>query len=312
MGKALILGGNGFIGSAIARKLVKNNVSVKIMDRGRPNIKNLGAILDKIDYIERDFLNEKVWHTVLENVENVFHCITSTYPGEANKNPIYDIETNVVGTVKMLEILREYYGHIKLFFLSSGGTVYGSPEYLPIDELHNTNPISSYGIAKLAIEKYIDMHRLLYGLNYLIFRVSNPYGETQTPSVNFGVIATFLHKALKNEIIEVWGDGNNVRDYIYIEDLADAIVLASEKNCLSHNIYNVGSGIGKSINEILYTVKNCVGIDLKIKFLPKRSFDIRENFLDTSRIENELKWYPKTSLEAGIKKVWSCIAGEAK
>lgn len=302
--KFLILGGNGFVGSSIAKRLVDNGMSVVIMDRSYPNIKNIGSILNDIEYVEADFFNNKILSKNLHDVKNVFHCITSTYPGNANDNPIYDIETNIIGTIKLLELLR--YTSIKLFFMSSGGTVYGKPEYLPIDELHPTNPICSYGICKLTIEKYLDMYNLLYGLDYCIFRLSNPYGEIQDPRSGVGAIRIFLDKIYNNKTIIVRGNGESTRDYVYIDDVVDIIMLALHAN-LKYRIYNIGSGENVSINKLLKMIRNTVGKDFRVQYKDKGLFDIEDNYLNINRISNELKWHPKTNINYGISKMWQRI-----
>ena len=303
MDKCLVLGGNGFIGSAIVRHLVKDNVPVRVMDRSCPNSRSLGEVIDNIEYVEKDFFNERALADALTGAKNIFHCITSTYPGEANDNPIFDVETNIIGTIKLLENLKPYYNSIRLFFLSSGGAIYGNPIGLPISELHPTEPISSYGISKLTIERYLYMHKVLFGLNYVSFRISNPYGETQDPRAGFGMVTTVLYKTMVGDTIEVWGDGNNVRDYVYIDDAVGAIVRAKDIDT-KENIYNIGSGSGTSINELLEIVKNVTGKNPIVKYTPRRAFDVEKNYLDIERAKSEFNWKPEFDMSSGIEKVW--------
>lgn len=304
MDKCLVLGGNGFIGSSIVKRLVADGVPTRIMDRSYPNSKSLGDVIDKVEYVEKDFFNDKALDGVFDGVKNIFHCITSTYPSEANQNPVYDVETNIIGTIKLLERLKPQYKDIRLFFLSSGGAIYGNTDQLPIKETHVTEPISSYGISKLTIEKYLHMHKVLFGLDYLIFRISNPYGEAQDPKTGLGTIVTFLHRVLNDEVIEIWGDGGNVRDYIYINDVADALVKAATMPTLPNSIYNIGSGDGKSVNDILGIIKDITGKTPRVKYVDKRSFDIRANYLDVTRAKQDFNWEPTTHLMAGVDKIW--------
>lgn len=313
MNKCLVLGGNGFIGSAIVRGLIDNNNQVCVIDRSDPNNKSLSDIVDKIEYIRSDFgSGDLLNNNTFENVSTIFHCITSTYPGDSSRNYINDIETNIIGTIRLLESFKQHYSNIRLVFLSSGGAIYGDTDSLPISEMHNTNPVSSYGISKLSIEKYLHMYKVLYGLDYLVFRISNPYGEFQNPNTGLGVITTFLHKILNGEVIEVWGDGNNVRDYIHVGDVVSAIISAAGKPTLNNYIYNIGSGSGKSINEILDIVRNITGKDIKVDYMDIRSSDVRSNYLDISRAKNDLGWNPTINIIDGISMLWDNIVNNKK
>jgi UDP-glucose 4-epimerase len=189
----------------------------------------------------------------------------------------------------------------KLVFSSSGGTVYGEPIYVPLDESHPTNPKALYGVTKLAIEKYIYYCNREYGINASILRVSNPYGERQRVGSGQGAIGVFLHKALKGESIEIWGNGNIQRDYIYIEDVADAFVRAlgyrGEKSIL-----NISSSEGKTLNELLDLIEGILGRPIERNYLPQRNFDVGVNVLDNSLAKKELGWAPKVSLIDGINR----------
>lgn len=298
--KYLVLGGNGFIGGALVRKLVANGEHVRVMDRSCPNEKRLGDILDKIEYIEKDFSSEPDISKILDGITDIFHCVTATYPGDADGNPTFDIEANVIGMVKFLQRLVPYFNDIRLFFLSSGGAVYGHPSSLPIAEDNHTNPISAYGVSKVTIENFLHMYKVQYGLDYVVFRISNPYGNTQSLSSGFGAIAVFTHNIVRDKEIEIWGDGSSIRDYIHVDDVADVMVQASRSECLNHHIYNIGSGEGKSLIEVIGIIESLFRKKAIISYKPDRPFDVTSNYLDISRICTDTGWGPSISLERGI------------
>ena len=251
-----------------------------------------------IHWIEGDFTNESDVIEATKNIDIVFHLISSTTPKNSNDNPVYDIESNVISTLKMLESLKKNKVQ-KIVFISSGGTVYGSPNYLPIDENHFTDPICSYGISKLTIEKYLGMYRHLYGLDHTIFRLSNPYGPYQTPVSNQGVIAVFLYKAIKEETIEIWGNGEVIRDYIYIGDAIDAIIKSLDDSS-NGTILNLGSGTGYSLNDLVNTIESVTGRKIRCDFKEARKLDVPSNILDISKAKQILDWQPRVTLEEGI------------
>lgn len=183
------------------------------------------------------------------------------------------------------------------------GTVYGNPLKLPISEKHPTDPISSYGIIKLTIEKYLYLYSSLKGLDYKILRFANPYGERQNPLLTQGLIAHLLYKIKKGETIEVWGDGKVIRDYFYIKDGARSIYKAIKDNS-KNSIYNISSNQGLSINQILNRFRNVLKLDFKVKYLPARKFDVKANVLDNKLAEKYLKWKPEFTFNEGLKNTW--------
>jgi len=187
----------------------------------------------------------------------------------------------------------------KIIFISSGGTVYGNPMYLPIDEKHPTDPLVSYGITKLAIEKYLQLYSHLYGIRAITLRVANPYGERQRIETAQGAIGVFLHHALKGLPVEIWGDGSITRDYIHVSDVAEAFVRAVEysdaKSC-----FNISSGAGTSLNELIGMLENVLGKRVEIRYLPGRPFDVPVSILSNDLARDELEWAPSISMRDGI------------
>ena len=191
-----------------------------------------------------------------------------------------------------------------MIFASSGGTVYGLPHTVPIDEDHPTNPITSYGVVKLAIEKYMDLFWRLHGLHYTVLRISNPYGPYQNPVGQQGAIAVFLHHLRTGQPITIWGDGRVVRDYIYVSDLVDALVLAAEVET-RRKVLNVGSGHGTSLNELIALMGKETGERPEVDYLKGRALDVPANVLGISRVREELGWRPRTTLDEGIARTWN-------
>ena len=184
-------------------------------------------------------------------------------------------------------------------FISSGGTVYGAPNYLPVDEKHPTDPQVSYGITKLAIEKYLLMYQHLHGIKATVLRVTNPYGERQRVETAQGAVGVFLSRALKNESIQVWGDGSVTRDYIYVSDVAEAFALALKYEG-PHSVFNISSGKGVSINELIERIETVLGGAIDKLYLSGRSYDVPINVLDNTLAAQELNWTPKVGLEEGL------------
>jgi len=294
----VVLGGGGFIGSHVADALLAHGYSVSVFGRRNSKKTNLLHLLDRVRLFEGDFNNEADLEHVIRGADYVFHLISSTLPATSNDNPIYDVEVNLIGTIRLLKLCVTHRVK-KIVFVSSGGTVYGVPQYTPIDEQHPAHPICSYGIIKHTIENYLFMYHKLYGLDYTVLRLSNPYGERQNPYQLQGAIAVFLRKALNDEPIEIWGDGTVVRDYVYIGDVAEAFVRALELST-TPKIFNIGSGKGHSLNEIIEIISNIHGRPLTVNYLPPRNIDVPINVLDISLARAHLGWQPKTPLHVGI------------
>lgn len=299
---ALVLGGNGFIGSHLVDKLRAEGHGVSVFDRQLELFRNP---LRDVTYFHGDFGNRGLLTEALEGIDTVFHLISTTLPKTSNDDCAFDIQTNVVETIFLLEKCLEKKVK-KIVFISSGGTVYGRPQTLPVREDSPTDPECSYGISKLTIEKYLALFYHLYGLEYSIVRPSNPYGERQNPLAIQGAISVFLGKVAKGEPIEIWGDGEVVRDYIYISDLVDGIYLASVLSTASR-VLNMGSGEGCSLNAITSIIQKVTNRPVKVNYAAKRLLDIPQIYLDISRARTELSWLPVTTLETGIRKTWDFV-----
>ena len=210
----VVMGGGGFIGSHLTESLLLRYGKVTVFDK--PGAPHLDLLSRKgANIILGDFLESTHVQKALISADTVFHLISTTVPKSSTDDPVFDIETNLVGTVSLLNLAKKT-GVKKIVFTSSGGTVYGVPREIPISEDHPTDPISSYGIVKLTIEKYLHLLWTLYGMNYSILRISNAYGERQIANSAQGIIPTIIDKVLHDEVFTIWGDGSVIRDYVHI------------------------------------------------------------------------------------------------
>jgi UDP-glucose 4-epimerase len=308
LARCLVLGGGGFIGANLVKELLKNRYYVKVFDKKNFSKVNLLEFDNQIDIVEGDFGNSSDLSKAIDSVDYVFHLISTTLPSTSLDNIIYDIESNVIPSVQVLKICFEKKVK-KVIFISSGGTIYGLPKFLPITENHPINPITSYGIVKSTIEHYFELYRNLWGIDCCIFRLSNPYGKKQNPKGIQGIIPVLLYKAINNLELEIWGDGEIIRDYIHIEDVV-RILVQSVQQYTPEVIYNLGSGNGTSLNQLISIVKNKINPKLKVTYLENRNFDVPSNVLDISLIKKRFSFEEKFSLEEGIINLHKYLKGK--
>src|SRR6202035_1064274 len=209
-----------------------------------------------------------------------------------------EVRDNLIPTIALLDIVRAA-GVKRVVFVSSGGTIYGRPIQIPTEETAPTEPITAYGINKLTIEKYFALYQHLYGLEYRILRVANPFGPFQIAVKKQGLIAEVISRAIRREPIEVWGDGSIIRDFIFVNDVVDAleIVAVDEGN---ERIFNIGSGVGRSVREVLAAVEASLATRLEIVWKDERAVDVPVSVLSVKRARDKLCWIPTTSFESGL------------
>jgi UDP-glucose 4-epimerase len=304
--KALVIGGNGFIGTNLVSLLRQNDHQVRIFDR-YPN--RFNPPMADVENVVGEFSNHGEIAEAVRGMDWVFHLACTTLPQTSNDDPVYDIASNIGGTVQLLqECVKNKVK--KVVFISSGGTIYGVPQSSPIAEDHPTDPICSYGITKLAIEKYLHLFHWLHGLEYVCARLSNPYGELQNPDAKQGAMGVFLGQIARHQPITIWGDGNVVRDYIYIGDTVKALLCAAEyepKDNDAPRVFNIGHGEGYSLNQLVGAIKEVVGPQVEVRYTEARPVDVPVNVLDISRAKKYLGWQPETNLKDGIGKSWKWI-----
>lgn len=304
MENVLIFGGTGFIGSNLAEAFINSSYNVIVFDKEKNNYKDSQLIWEKIKFIQgdaKDFAEvEKIFET--NNIDIVIHLIDTNIARTSHETFIKNLEMNLVFNLKLVDIIVKH--NIKKFvYFSSGGSVYGNNGSVFNNEKDDVNPIIYSGWVKISIEKYIQTSHFISGLNYLIVRPSNPYGKYQNYMRKQGVITAIFNNIMSNKNVEIWGDGSIVRDYIYIDDLCDAIIKLIKKDKWNE-IYNIGSGVGTSINGILDLIRNVTKEKINVVYLPSEKVDIPVNILDISKIKSRTDWEIRTLLKEGLEKYW--------
>ncbi len=299
----LVIGGTGFIGSFVINILLRESRRVVVIGR---NEKPTRQLPDSVKYIAGDFGDRYFLKGVLQDVNEIIDLAYTTVPQTSYDNPVNDILENLPNTVNLLETASRL-SLDKVVLISSGGVIYGPVDKTPIGEDQATNPISPYGITKLAIEKYAQMFHITHGLPVLCARPGNAYGETQKPFIGQGFIATAIASILKGMELNLYGETGTVRDYIYVNDVAEGIVAALLQG-QPGNVYNIGSGEGRSNKDVLNALKPLAkadGFEIKLKNLPLRKFDVPVNILDSSKLNHLTGWTPLTPFREGLKKTWN-------
>lgn len=302
---AVVLGGAGFLGSHLTGELLRRGRAVRVFDRPNADLANLETAASGWDFLGGDFLNESDQEAAVAGADIVYHLISTTIPATSNRNPVYDVETNLVATLKLLDHARAA-GVRRVVFVSSGGTVYGRPEMLPIAEDHPARPEVSYGIVKLAVEQYLRVHHHVHGLGSAVVRLANPYGPNQDPEGAQGAASVFLGHALADRPVTIWGDGSVVRDYVYVTDAVRGIAAAGEDGP-DGRTFNIGSGRGVSLLELIAAIREVSGREVPVRHEPSRPFDVPVNVLDIARARAELGWEPRTSLRDGLRATWTWL-----
>lgn len=292
--KILITGGSGFLGRNLIERLVGYGHELSCLDRFEASfLRDFGVKMFLGDIYEKVLVDE-----AMAGQDVVIHMACTVIPKTSNDDPYFDVMSNIGGAIHLLDAAVA--NKVRRFvFLSSGGTVYGTPQSTPIKESHPTNPECSYGITKLTIEKYLNLYHKLHGISTCSIRLANPYGKYQRFISAQGAIPVFCYKALKGEQIEIWGDGSVRRDFIYVGDVVEAI----EKALLNSEVVgeiNVGSGKSTSINDILGVIERVLGTAVCRCYSEARLCDVQENVLDIDRAVKKLDWRPRIDLDEGI------------
>lgn len=295
--KVLVTGGAGFIGSNVVDELIINNHEVCVVDNlstGKIDNLNNKAVFYKCSITNIDAL-ELIFK--IEKPEVVYHFAAQISVQTSLKKPNFDANINIVGTINLLECCRKY--KIKKVIYPSSAAVYGNPEYLPIDENHPIEPISFYGISKHTPEHYIKTFCSLYDIKYTIFRYSNVYGTRQDPKGEGGVVSIFIDKFLKNEPPIIFGDGEQIRDFIYVKDIAKANLLALSKG--DNEVLNVSTNVPMTVNTLFKIMKKVFNSDVMAAYLEARQGDIFNSYLNNILAREVLGWNVEYDFEDGVR-----------
>ena len=297
----LILGGTGFIGRHVAVALARAGHRVTITSRAPPAFQFPVDVAGRIACRVLDFAAPD-WGGLLAGADTVHHYAWTTIPGSADASKAEDLRTNVGATIGLLEAMQRR-GTGRIVFASSGGTIYGRLHTIPVSEEQPLAPITAYGVAKAAAELYIELHRATAGLDCRIARISNAYGAGQNPARGLGAVTIFVDHALRGERIEIWGDGEAVRDYIHVSDIASCLASLACASKTDTHVFNVGSGVGTSLNAIVAGLELRLGRRLDVIRTQPRAFDVPVSVLSIERVGHVLGWSPKLTLDAGITRM---------
>jgi len=293
----LIIGGNGFIGSNLGRSLSDRGWKVTSFDIAEPLMPD-----SRVEYIKGDFFDDNVLSDVIKGKDIIYHALSTVNPGNSNQKYMMGYGRDFIQTVRLFDMLKET--DTKLIFLSSGGTVYGVQEKQPINEDAPTRPINHYGNVKLCIENALRVFDIQAKSKMMIARISNPYGPGQDHNKGVGFIDAVIRKTLAGEPVEVWGDGEIVRDYIYIDDVCTLLGNLAEYEG-EETIFNISSSVGTSQNRILEIVKS-IDNSVSYEYKPARSVDVRKIILDNSRIMG-VSPVTLVGIEEGIRSVYDYL-----
>ena len=299
--RILLTGGAGFIGSWVAENYLKVGHEVLIYDNlSSGTVEN---IPQHAEFIEGDICD----YSLLEKTFNKFKPdIVNHHAAQINvrvsvENPVIDAQTNILGSINLLQ-LSVRNNPIKFIFASTGGAIYGEPEVIPADELTEKQPLSPYGTSKLCVENYLNYYKNIYNLDYTILRYSNVYGERQNPHGEAGVVAIFCTNILNGTDCKVFGSGNQTRDYVHCEDVAKANTLSINSRS---GIYNIGTSVNTSVNDIVDKLSRISGIDFKVDHIPAKSGEVEHISLDNSLANKSLNWSPQIDFDSGLERTWN-------
>ncbi len=287
----LVTGGCGFIGSHTVDLLCQSGYNVIVADIVSPKYKN-----EKAKYYQLDIASSDTERIFIENnIDVIIHLAAQVSVSVSNRIPLEDAHNNIIGSINIIELAKKY--NVKKIIASSSAALYGSPQYYPVDETHPTFYLSPYAISKHAMEEYIKIS----GIDYLIYRFSNVYGPRQDSKGEAGVVSIFIDRMISNLPVEINGTGNQTRDFIYVKDIVNAILLGLKSDICNETI-NISANTECTINELFEIIKNFTAYKLKPHYTPERIGDIYRSVLDNKKAKKLLRFEPGTSLEEGLSK----------
>jgi UDP-glucose 4-epimerase len=307
--RVVVTGGAGFVGSNIVRHLLELGACVVVFDDfSTGNAVNLPAALDRLEIVRGSVTDFALLRDVVKGAALVIHAAARNIIA-STRNPRDDFETNIGGTLNVL--LATQGTTVRRVVYSSSASVYGNPRYLPINEDDGIDTLTPYAVSKLAGENYCRAFYESQGISTSVVRYSNVYGPAQRPDNPYcGVIAKFFESARKGEALRIHGDGDQTRDFTYVDDAVNATLLAATSQKADGQIYNVATGRETTINQLALAVMKVAGVDREIEYIDRRDIDnIRRRVLNIEKIRRELRWVPGVTLENGLRKTWLWLAG---
>lgn len=296
-----IYGANGFIGRHLVAKLVQRGEPVRAVSR-RFDASFTESLGKKVEFVEADFKQPLAMASSLQGVDTVVQLISTSSPGLGNNYAVADIQENVLPHIEFLQACARI-GVRRYVFVSSGGTVYGPDAPVPTPETSPTNPISSHGLTKLVVEKYIQMHAHVDDLDYVILRVANPFGPGQEFRKNQGLVPALIERWRTNQSVTILGRGQARRDYVFVGDVVEAIEAVLTVPGRPRLTLNIGGGGTHSVVEVIETIEEITGHSFEREYVAARETDVDVSSLDISRAREVLGWAPRTALEKGIRKI---------
>lgn len=297
----LVTGGAGFIGSTLVDRLLTDGHRVSVIDDlSRGKRENLVAAGRRVNFVEQDIRHPELFDAVQAcRPEVIFHLAAQIDVRHSVADPAYDASINILGTLNVAEAARRA-GVRKIVFTSSGGSIYGNPEQLPVNETQAVSPQSPYAVSKVAGELYLNSYSQLHGLQCTHLALANVYGPRQDPSGEAGVVAIFAESMLNGHSTKLFGDGGNTRDYVFVEDVVSAIIAAAGQRS-DRKRFNIGTGVQTSDRELHALIASCAGAPDSPRFVPARLGDLRASALNSALARSELGWAQKFSLSEGIR-----------
>ncbi len=293
----LVTGGAGFIGSQIADEYIKLGHNVIIADNMSTGVKEF--INPKAKFYQIDIRDEKIADIFKKHkIDIINHHAAQIDLRKSVNDPKFDVDVNIIGSINLLQHAIEN-GVKKFIFASTGGAIYGEHDYFPADEKHPTRPYAPYGINKNTIEKYLFYYNHVYGLNYIVFRYANVYGPRQNPFGECGVVAIFTEKMLNNACPVINGDGEQTRDYVYVQDVVNANVFALDAK--GPVIYNIGTTVETSVNYIFNKVNEYADTKFEENHGQAKKGEQMRSVLSYEKIEKELGWKPGVNMDEGLR-----------
>ena len=294
-----VFGGAGFLGKNVVSYLRSQGLRVRAVSRqfDDPGLfDRLGA-----ERVVADMEDYEALSRAMNGLSDVIQLVSNASPGHGNTRLIRDIETSLIPQVRFLELCQGN-GIARVVFASSGGTIYGKPQTLPIAETHPTLPLSSYGLIKLVTEQYLTLFSQSYAMSHVVLRISNPYGPYQRFKNGQGLIANVISHCLDGTPVPVYGDGLAERDYVYVDDVSRAFYTALKRADAAGQTFNIGSGVGRSVVEVLDAIERILGRPIPRSHIPARSTDVDRSMLDISAARDRLGWEPEVGFEEGLRR----------